>query len=366
MEQVCKRQKRDFDEATLEDLPDEIVLKIFSSVNIRDLFRCMAVNKKISEIANDQTLWNIIHLNGNNFVNDLPAELLPQILKKGCQYLSLYNCGIKTGKVRFAKNFQLKYLILHPEPDESDDIALNVMPDLVASCHNLEKVCIKRSDLFYPKITHMDMKFFKCIIQNSDSLKVLDLSETQLSLASVQRIFFLCQYLIELNIAGDNSLGTELCPKSVDFLCNNLTTTIEKLDITMQPNFGDDQFQKLIKRCNRITELSFVGTNVTDDSMNTIIETLSQSLVKLRPGMISFHKKLELALMPNFKVLINSRLSDEEREKVREILPSMKHEDFDGDLRITEPYPDFDSDDEESEMVPNCVPTIKFFMKLSD
>ena len=135
----------------------------------------------------------------------------------------------------------------------------------------------------------MEMKIFKCIIQNSDTLKVLDLSETQLTLTSIQHIFFLCQHLIELNIAGDNSLGTELCPKSVDFICNNLATTNEKLDITMQPNFEDDQFKTLIKRCNRITELAFVGTSVTDDSMNTIIETLSQSLVKLEPGRISFH-----------------------------------------------------------------------------
>jgi hypothetical protein len=56
--------------------------------------------------------------------------------------------------------------------------------------------------------------------------------------------------------------------------------------------------------------------------------------------------------MPKFKVLINSRLSEEEREGVREILPDMKYEDFDGELRITEPYPLFDSDDEESELVP--------------
>ena len=267
MEQVCKRQKRDFNEATLEDLPEEIILKILSSVNIRDLFQCMAVNKKIREIANDQTLWNIMHLNGNDFENDfLPAELLPQILERGCQYLSLYNCGIKAGKVKFAKNFQLKYLSLHPASDEADDISFNVMPDLAASCHNLEKLCVKRLDHFYPEISQIDLKFFKCIIQNSDTLKVLDVSETQLSLASVQRIFLLCQHLIELNISADHCMPynpARLCTDSVDFLCNKLTTTIEKLDISCQTNFGNDQFKTLIKRCNRITELSFSGTGVT-------------------------------------------------------------------------------------------------------
>ena len=59
---------------------------------------------------------------------------------------------------------------------------------------------------------------------------------------------------------------------------------MEKLDIAGQPNFGDDQIKTLIKRCNRITELTFYGTNVTKNSMNTIKETLSERRVKLRPA----------------------------------------------------------------------------------
>ena len=360
MEQVCKRQKRDSDEAKLEDLPEEIILKILSSVNIRDLFQCMAVNKKIREIANDQTLWNIMHIDGDYYENELPAELLSQIIEKGCQYLSLFKCKIvKKGTINFVKQFQLKYLcvdIASDDVDENGEIDyFDILPDFAASCYNLEKLSIKRMENLHPEISQIELKLFKCIIQNSDTLKVLDLTEIELSLASVQRIFLLCRQLIELNIAADHCIATDtrLCPKSVEFICNNLTTTIEKLDISMQKNFEDDQFKTLIKRCNRITELSFLGTSVTDDSMNTIIETLSQSLVKLEPGRISFHKKLELASMPKFKVLINSRLSKEEREGVREILPSAKHEDFDGELRIAEPYPGFDSDDEEAELIPN-------------
>ena len=76
--------------------------------------------------------------------------------------------------------------------------------------------------------------------------------------------------------------------------------------------------------------------------MNTIVETLSESLVKLRPGLISYNKKLKLA----------SYLSDKEKE-VRKILPSVKNEEFDAKLRFAEPYPNFDSNDEEAELVPN-------------
>ena len=99
----------------------------------------------------------------------------------------------------------------------------------------------------------------------------------------------------------------------------------------------------LMKRCSRITQLYFLGTNVTNHSMNTIIATLYESQVNLRPGLFSFQKKLKLA----------SHLSDKERGELRKRSPYMKHEYYDGDLRIAEPYPSFDYSDYEKELVPN-------------
>ena len=347
MENPKKRLKMDYETKTIEDLPEEIILKILSLVNIRDLFQCLAVNNKIRAFANDESLWVKMHIDGYNSNNELPAELLPKILAQGCQYLSLFNCRILTGTVKFPKNFQLKYLCVDPASYESDNKTFNILPDLAASCYSLEKLSFKRLH-FKQEISQTELKFFKCIIQNSDTLKVLDLTQTRLSLTSVQRIVILCQNLVELNIATDCSqYYRKLCPESVEFICNNLTTTIEKLDISGQLNFGDDQFKTLIERCNRITEVSFVKTNVTVDSMNAIVEELSESLVKLRPSdYISFNKKLELLKsMPKFKVLIDSRLSNYsdisnvEREQLRKALPNMKTEGFDGELRIAEPYP---------------------------
>merc|ERR1712051_328200 len=148
MGNLQKRLKLDYETKTMEDLPVEIILKIFDFVNIRDLFQCMAVNKKMREIANDQSLWNKLHIDGVNFEADLPAELLSQILAKGCQYLSLFNCKIvKTGTIRFATNFQLRYLSVDRsnanydfDEDNVDEFSFNVLPDFAASCHILEKL----------------------------------------------------------------------------------------------------------------------------------------------------------------------------------------------------------------------------------
>ena len=55
--QPRKRQKRDFQTVTMEDLPYEIILKILELVNIKDLFRCLAVNKRLRPIAHDEGMY---------------------------------------------------------------------------------------------------------------------------------------------------------------------------------------------------------------------------------------------------------------------------------------------------------------------
>ena len=115
-----KRQKRDLERVTFEDLPYEIILRIFESVNIKDLFRCMAVNKKLRVIANDQSLWNKIHLTGEDTADIFPAEMIQEILARGCQYLSFYESHIMKTNVRFNKNFQLKYFSVDPSVSHSN------------------------------------------------------------------------------------------------------------------------------------------------------------------------------------------------------------------------------------------------------
>ena len=183
-----KRQKRDFETVTFEDLPYEIILRIFESVNIKDLFRCMAVNKKFKIIANDQSLWNKMHLTGADTSDIFPPELISQIISKGCQYLSFYDCHImKKNVVRFEKNYQLKYLCIlncleYDGSLENPWDSFDILPDFAASCYGLEKLSIRCNnrhlksedkkickDPQEPRINRIEAKFFKCIIQNCDT-----------------------------------------------------------------------------------------------------------------------------------------------------------------------------------------------------
>ena len=317
---------------SLEDLPDEITLKILNLVNIKDLFRCLAVNKKLRTIANDQSLWITMHLEGK-----MPPELLPQILAKGCQHLSLYHHSFLTDdSPKFAKNFQLKYLAVENEyfgMDESDTI----LPELATSCYGLEKLSV----YVYPKDFAKASKMMKCIIQNSQTLKVLyirDLDQQQLTMSfeSVKLIITLCVELTELSIHYTN-----LSQESIDFICENLTPTIEKFDIRWDDDFGDKQLKKLLNRCNKLMELNFSGTQVSNKSVSTIVEKLSPTLTYLEANQINLSGLLKLASMPKIKVLGHIHLSEEDQKKFEGIMPHLCNEAVEGYGYIAMPYHNF-------------------------
>ena len=182
----------------------------------------------------------------------------------------------------------------------------DILPDFAASCHGLEKFYVKRSDSEKnPRLPIIDSKFFKCIIQCSGTLRVLNLADCSLNLDEVKHIVTLCLELRELNI---NAWGFAwehdfLCEDSIDFLCKNLTTKIEKLNLSGQPHFADEHLRVLVERCNKLTELVFGNCEVTDKSVDVIIKNLSKTLVKLYCWSNPMSSLRKLAAMPHLKVL---------------------------------------------------------------
>ena len=67
-----------------------------------------------------------------------------------------------------------------------------------------------------------------------------------LSLESIQRICNKCVALKEINLRK-----TELSEDSVNFLVNNMTTTIEKLNLEELKFLKDEHIKTLVKRCTR-------------------------------------------------------------------------------------------------------------------
>mgnify|MGYP001446069933 CR=1 FL=1 len=72
---------------SLEILPDEIILNIFSRLTIKDLGRCAQVSRNFYSITSDKTLWTKILVTSGM----IPNKLLEQALSRGAKYLGLSN-----------------------------------------------------------------------------------------------------------------------------------------------------------------------------------------------------------------------------------------------------------------------------------
>ena len=82
----------------------------------------------------------------------------------------------------------------------------------------------------------------------------------------------------------------------------------------------------LVTRCKTLTELAFVGTNVSNESVDTILQNLSQTLTKLEVSYSKFNfpNLLKIGAMPNLKVLRVWGLPSNQKEELIKMLPHLK------------------------------------------
>ena len=266
-----------------ETLPNEVILHLFRYLKIVDLARCGQVSKRFRALSNnDQYLWP---KKLNLSYKKVPSGFLQKLLDGGCKYLSLSG-AISEGTLSLSKASRLVYLNLSGFQTRENS------EKLIKSCYSLQKLSLSKLYLSSELISIISL-------QNGKTLKVLDLSEcifcnendneqyqnfTQCTLmqcaysVAIQQIVENCTELVELSLHM-----TKLCKKSVDILCSGLTSKIEKLDLFDMAFLSDNHVEKLVTRCNKISELNLGGwrTSITKLSLNFIIEHLHFNLVKL-------------------------------------------------------------------------------------
>ena len=156
--------------ASFEDLPDEIILQIFTNLEFYDNASASQVCKRWKLLCEDQFLWLKINLNQRR----VPAKFIEKALKHGCQYLGLYGTEIKNVPSlhsSFSMKNQLKYLTISCDYIYPQELVLhvNLMKNLLGATQLLEKLSIQcdreNSFNFQPNIT-----------QNNQTLVVLQIS----------------------------------------------------------------------------------------------------------------------------------------------------------------------------------------------
>ena len=266
--------------SNLDDLPNEVILKVLTYLKVEELVRCHQVSKRIKTISHDESLWKKINLYLCNFI---PAELLQLVLNNGCQYLSLKMSTV-VGNLHLENSSKLRYLDMTnlTATDEVKERSL-------ASCHSLEKISLMM-------MTLSNRMLFSIFHQNGKTLKVLNLSRCRgVSVELIEH----CINLVELNLEGINQ------NISVDHLTENVSTKVEKLSLQFLKSFKDRHIKKLVTRCKKLRVLHLRGTSICDESITTIVKELKPTLEELDVSVthIRLAKLLDLGAMPNLRVL---------------------------------------------------------------
>ena len=268
---MAKRQKLSF--VVLDDMPDEIILKIFTFLDIREIFKCGQVSQRIRAISNDESLW----LKLNFYEGHVPYELLEKAEENGCKYLSLAFATLYDGE-NSKLPLNLKYLEMSQDDIEPGFPGFNeVHKGLLKNCHSLQKLAMENSILKTKDIGQIG--------KNGPTLKVLNLANSGLSIPypnqtkTIKKLFKRCVELVELNFSSTGPWDH----KSALFaaIAYNLTPKILKVDLSMNKNLKDRHVEALIKRCNNITELDLSYTSITKASVDCIATHLKSSLEKL-------------------------------------------------------------------------------------
>ena len=99
----------------LEDIPDEIILKVLGYLEVKDLLCIGHVSKSLRAISQDETLWKRISLSWNECL--VPAEFLDMVLQNGCKYLDLRYTQVVSNLSPETKS-KLSYLAMGSELHE--------------------------------------------------------------------------------------------------------------------------------------------------------------------------------------------------------------------------------------------------------
>ena len=147
--------------SNLEDLPDEIILKILNNMEIGELvFAWSRVSKRFRAISQDESLWEKVNICDEK----IRFGLVKRIVQNGCAYLSLYHCNVFGANLSLGRTSQLKYLDL-----SFAKVNLPILKTLLSSCHSLQNLSLANLTLDWETIYILST-------QNGRTLQVLDLA----------------------------------------------------------------------------------------------------------------------------------------------------------------------------------------------
>ena len=130
--------------------------------------------------------------------------------------------------------------------------------------------------------------------------------------------------------------GTNLCEDSINYLVNNLTKNILKLDISDQKFIREEDVIMLVSRCNKLIALNLGFFELTNNSIKKIIEYLKSSLEELQVSRakIDFECPAALKSLTRLRIFNCCVLNLEEIRGLKTHIPSLECVNSTGALNI--------------------------------
>ena len=192
------------------DLPNELILKVFSYSEPKELISFGQLSKRIRKISLEKSLWQNVNLSKKI----VKTELLEMILNKGCMSLNLSK-SIILGSLSLDKESQLRNLNL------DDCTNIEVLEELLASCYSLEKL-----EMQYATIS---LQMAASIQQNGKTLQILNLYYSFVQQNNYLDIIRDCQKLTEVYFGR-----IKLSYEDLKVLAKNISPKVEIMDLRVK------------------------------------------------------------------------------------------------------------------------------------
>ena len=129
---------------SFEDLPNEIVMRIFAFLDIIDVTQIAQVSKRLRNFCKDESLMQKFVEKINLYNKKVPIKFLEKIMDYGCKYLSLNTASLEVkdanihGGIKLNNPSRLKYLDISSCGGNTELI----LESFLESCKSLEKLAL--------------------------------------------------------------------------------------------------------------------------------------------------------------------------------------------------------------------------------